>query len=136
MAGTWLQPRAPSVYIDAAIYGRELERIFYGPHWSYVRLEIEVSDVGCFKWGGPTVCMTTLSKEIRSQLFCHEPVGLALIYKDIRNPRTVLYQRDGIVFARKLQDWGRDVPRTAPQHEPRRHNGCEGRNDPEALWKA
>jgi salicylate 5-hydroxylase large subunit len=42
--------RIPSpVYTDEAIYQRELERIFYGPHWSYVGLEIEVPDAGCFK---------------------------------------------------------------------------------------
>jgi salicylate 5-hydroxylase large subunit len=42
--------RVPSpVYTDEAIYQRELERIFYGPHWSYVGLEIEIPDAGCFK---------------------------------------------------------------------------------------
>jgi salicylate 5-hydroxylase large subunit len=42
--------RIPSpVYTDEAIYRRELDRIFYGPHWSYVGLEIEVPDAGCFK---------------------------------------------------------------------------------------
>ena len=42
--------RVPSaVYTDEAIYQRELERIFYGPHWSYVGLEIEVPEPGCFK---------------------------------------------------------------------------------------
>jgi salicylate 5-hydroxylase large subunit len=42
--------RIPSaVYTDKAIYERELDRIFYGPHWSYVGLEIEVPDAGCFK---------------------------------------------------------------------------------------
>lgn len=37
------------VYTDPSIYARELERIFYGPHWSYVGLEAEVSGPGCFK---------------------------------------------------------------------------------------
>jgi salicylate 5-hydroxylase large subunit len=42
--------RIPSaVYTDKAIYDRELDRIFYGPHWSYVGLEIEVPEAGCFK---------------------------------------------------------------------------------------
>ncbi|MEG8220504.1 aromatic ring-hydroxylating dioxygenase subunit alpha [Sphingomonas sp. HH69] len=42
--------RVPSpVYTDGDIYARELERIFYGPHWSYVGLEIEVPDAGSFK---------------------------------------------------------------------------------------
>lgn len=42
--------RVPAaVYTDPDIYARELERIFYGPHWSYVGLEIEVPEPGCFK---------------------------------------------------------------------------------------
>ena len=42
--------RIPSVvYTDPVIYARELERIFYGPHWSYVGLEAEVPEPGSFK---------------------------------------------------------------------------------------
>jgi salicylate 5-hydroxylase large subunit len=42
--------RIPSaVYTDPAIYQRELDRIFYGPHWSYVGLEVEIPEAGCFK---------------------------------------------------------------------------------------
>jgi salicylate 5-hydroxylase large subunit len=42
--------RIPSaVYTDRAIYERELTRIFYGPHWSYVGLEVEIPEAGCFK---------------------------------------------------------------------------------------
>ena len=42
--------RVPSaVYTDPEIYQRELDRIFYGPHWSYVGLDIEVPEPGCFK---------------------------------------------------------------------------------------
>jgi salicylate 5-hydroxylase large subunit len=37
------------VYTDPHIYARELERIFYGRHWSYVGLEAEVPDAGSFK---------------------------------------------------------------------------------------
>ncbi len=37
------------VYTDPQIYQRELERIFYGPHWSYVGLECEVPNPGDFK---------------------------------------------------------------------------------------
>lgn len=42
--------RIPSpVYTSPEIYQRELERIFYGRHWSYVGLEIEVPEAGSFK---------------------------------------------------------------------------------------
>jgi salicylate 5-hydroxylase large subunit len=37
------------LYTDEAIYRRELERIFYGPHWSYVGLEVELPAAGDFK---------------------------------------------------------------------------------------
>jgi salicylate 5-hydroxylase large subunit len=37
------------LYTDEAIYRRELERIFYGPHWSYVGLEVELPGPGDFK---------------------------------------------------------------------------------------
>ena len=46
-AGSSRVPAA--VYTDPAIYARELDRIFYGPHWSYVGLEVEVPEPGCFK---------------------------------------------------------------------------------------
>jgi salicylate 5-hydroxylase large subunit len=36
-------------YTDAQLYQKELERIFYGPHWCYVGLEIEVPNVGDYK---------------------------------------------------------------------------------------
>jgi len=36
-------------YTDAEIYARELERIFYGPHWCYVGLEVEIPNPGDFK---------------------------------------------------------------------------------------
>jgi salicylate 5-hydroxylase large subunit len=37
------------VYTNPAIYALELERIFYGPHWCYVGLEVEVPEIGSFK---------------------------------------------------------------------------------------
>ena len=41
-------------YTDPALYRRELERIFYGPHWCYVGLEAEVPKVGDYRlsWVG------------------------------------------------------------------------------------
>ena len=38
-----------SVYSDPEIYKREQERIFNGPHWSYVALEAEIPKSGDFK---------------------------------------------------------------------------------------
>jgi salicylate 5-hydroxylase large subunit len=52
-AGIWPaagSSRIPAkIYTDPAIYALELERFFYGPHWSYVGLEVEVPEPGCFK---------------------------------------------------------------------------------------
>ena len=49
----WNQPgssRVPFwVYTDAQLYQRELEKIFYGPHWGYVGLEVEIPNTGDFK---------------------------------------------------------------------------------------
>lgn len=36
-------------YTDRDVYERELERIFYGPHWCYVGLAAEVPNAGDFK---------------------------------------------------------------------------------------
>lgn len=37
------------VYTDEDVYRRELERIWYGPHWLYCALEAEIPEVGDFK---------------------------------------------------------------------------------------
>jgi phenylpropionate dioxygenase-like ring-hydroxylating dioxygenase large terminal subunit len=37
------------VYTDRSNYERELERIFYGPHWHYVGVDCEVPNAGDFK---------------------------------------------------------------------------------------
>lgn len=36
-------------YTDPATYRRELERLFYGPHWCYVGLAAEIPEVGDYK---------------------------------------------------------------------------------------
>ncbi len=36
-------------YTDAQLYQRELDNIFYGPHWGYVGLEAEIPQTGDFK---------------------------------------------------------------------------------------
>ncbi len=54
----WSQPgtsRVPFwVYTDARLYQQELEKIFYGEHWCYVGLEVEIPNVGDYKlsWVG------------------------------------------------------------------------------------
>jgi salicylate 5-hydroxylase large subunit len=49
----WTQPGSSQVpfwaYTDAQLHQRELGSIFYGPHWSYVGLEVEVPNVGDYK---------------------------------------------------------------------------------------
>ena len=49
----WSQPGSSRVpfwaYTDEQLYQRELEKIFYGPHWSYVGLAVEIPKLGDFK---------------------------------------------------------------------------------------
>ena len=49
----WAEPGSSRVpfwaYTDADIYKRELDAIFYGQHWSYVGLEVEVPNTGDYK---------------------------------------------------------------------------------------
>ncbi len=51
----WTQPGSSRVpfwaYTDAQLYQRELDRIFYGDHWCYVGLEVEIPNIGDFKLG-------------------------------------------------------------------------------------
>src|SRR4051812_11210692 len=37
------------IYSDPELYAREMERLFYGPHWNYVGLEVELPGIGDFK---------------------------------------------------------------------------------------
>src|SRR3978361_1872864 len=41
-------------YTDAQLYRQELDRIFYGPHWCYVGLAVEIPEVGDYRlsWVG------------------------------------------------------------------------------------
>ena len=49
----WRTPGSSRVpfwaYTDPQLYRRELDRIFYGPHWCYVGLEAEIPNVGDFR---------------------------------------------------------------------------------------
>ncbi len=49
----WATPGSSRVpfwaYTDAQLYQRELDRIFYGDHWCYVGLEVEIPNTGDFK---------------------------------------------------------------------------------------
>ena len=54
----WSEPGTSRVpfwaYTDPALYQRELERLFYGPHWCYVGLAVEIPNTGDYKlsWVG------------------------------------------------------------------------------------
>jgi salicylate 5-hydroxylase large subunit len=54
----WSRPESSRIpfwaYTDAQLYQRELEKIFYGDHWCYVGLAVEIPNVGDFKlsWVG------------------------------------------------------------------------------------
>ena len=37
------------VYTDAQLYQQELDKIFYGAHWCYVGLEVEIPNIGDYK---------------------------------------------------------------------------------------
>ncbi|MBE7940733.1 MULTISPECIES: aromatic ring-hydroxylating dioxygenase subunit alpha [Ramlibacter] len=49
----WAGPGSSRVpfwaYTDPALYQRELEKIFYGEHWCYVGLEVEIPKVGDYR---------------------------------------------------------------------------------------
>ena len=49
----WNQPGSSRVpfwaYTDAQLYQQELDRVFYGAHWGYVGLEVEIPNVGDYK---------------------------------------------------------------------------------------
>jgi salicylate 5-hydroxylase large subunit len=49
----WSAPGSSRVpfwaYTDEQLYQRELEKIFYGAHWSYIGLEVEIPNLGDFK---------------------------------------------------------------------------------------
>ena len=49
----WQQPGSSRVpfwaYTDAQLYQRELDLIFYGKHWSYVGLDVEIPNTGDFR---------------------------------------------------------------------------------------
>lgn len=78
------------VYSDPVVYQAELEKIFYGPHWSYVGLEAEIPEVGSFKttWIGekPLIMVRSSEQEItvvenrcahRGVRFCRHKLGKA-----------------------------------------------------------
>ncbi len=52
-ARLWLDPGSSRIpywaYTDPAIYQRELQHFFYGPHWCYVGLEAEIPKAGDYR---------------------------------------------------------------------------------------
>ena len=63
----WSQPgssRIPFwVYTDAQLYQRELADIFYGEHWSYVGLEVEVPNTGDYKLSHVGECQVLMVRD-------------------------------------------------------------------------
>lgn len=53
------------VYSDPAVYAREQEAIFRGPHWHYLGLEAEVPEPGCYKttWIGQDNVLLTRAED-------------------------------------------------------------------------
>jgi len=49
----WTHPGSSRVpfwaYTDAQLYQRELDQIFYGDHWCYVGLEVEIPNIGDYR---------------------------------------------------------------------------------------
>ena len=53
------------VYTDPTLFGREMERFFYGPTWNYVALDCEVPEPGSFKrsWIGERQVIVVRTKD-------------------------------------------------------------------------
>lgn len=85
------------VYTDPAIYAREQERIFQGPTWNFLALEVEIPNGGDFKTtqvgDAPVIVVRTAEGEInamvnrcahKGSLICFKPRGnvkeLACVY--------------------------------------------------------
>ena len=81
-----------SRYTDPALYRRELERIFYGPHWSYVALEAEIPEPGDFR--------TTFVGE-RAVIVVRDPDGeFSVAFGVAQVPETWIVDPNGVVRAR------------------------------------
>ena len=82
----WSQPGSSRVpfwaYTDAQLYQKELDAIFYGDHWSYIGLEVEIPNVGDYKLshvGERQVLMVRDRKKLES-----EPHGTTLSVRRAR----------------------------------------------------
>jgi salicylate 5-hydroxylase large subunit len=88
-----------AVYTDPGIYQRELQRIFYGAHWSYVALECELPEPGDFK--------TTFVGE-RSVIVVRDQEGMVNVFENRCAHR-------GVRFCQK--DFGKARDFTCPYHQ-------------------
>lgn len=81
------------LYTDEEIYQRELERLFYGPHWNYVGLACEIPNPGDFKrtWIGERSVLIVRDRDgtingvenrcaHRGVQFCKEPQGSRKVF--------------------------------------------------------
>ena len=124
------------VYTDPEIYEREVERIFHGPTWNYVALEVEIPDPGDFQrsFVGPTPVVVVRDGEgeinvflnrcgHRASEFCREQRGNAklLICPYHQWSYDLKGNLVGVPFRRGLEGRGglaRDFDMAA--HSPRR----------------
>lgn len=102
------------IYTDPAIYERELERLFYGPEWSYVGLTAEVPQPGDFKstWIGERSVVVTRGRDgavhvlenrcaHRGVQVAYEPAGHASVLRCPYHQWT--YRLDGALVAVPLR---------------------------------
>ena len=98
------------LYTDEDIYQRELERLFYGPHWSYLGLSCEIPNPGDFKrtWIGE-----------RNVLMVRDENGLRKLQ---------VTERNGVVFASfdpDVEDFETFLGPTMLKYFDRVFNGCK-----------
>ena len=125
-----------AAYVDESIYRRELDRFFYGRHWSYVGLEAEVPNPGDYKRTAIGERSVILVRDHDGALQVVENAcahrGVAFCRK--RHGNTTMftcpyhqwrYQLNGdlkgLPFQRGLEQGGRTVGGMPDDFDPRQH---------------
>src|SRR5688572_30304041 len=125
-----------AAYVDEPIYRRELERFFYGKHWSYVGLEAEVPNPGDYKRTAigersvilvrdqsGTLHVVENACAHRGVAFCRERHGNAKMFTCPYHQWR--YQLDGnlkgLPFQRGLEQGGKVVGGMPDDFDPKQH---------------